>query len=396
LHAVVGACFAGLMATTIAQTFALFRETDERSIVPFRQLLRIREVVGDRGVLAALPDPAANLWAMYFLRNLHVRFSTFVGYPAQTHVMPFMQRAEQLSDDRIGFVLTEAGQGAAGAHPIWSGTKYALWAARDAGIAFVTDIRAPNGTERWAGSQAFWLGTQPAEVAIDATADGWALLSARFVAGPSLPQTERRHMQVRTDGGAGTLITLERNEWRALAVPVHIGRTIVSLQALDAATTATLTNGDTRTLLIGVQEPRAKLTPAGSSSYVASIHPISVLLQDNSGEEAFWVGGDPTEVEIFSERSGQLRVMADAVAAQGPPIEGSRRLLLSLGSWSHELQIDGPSSAFEVRVPVEPGLSTLSLQALAPPRVRTPTGADRRLQMILIKGLRASLEERHG
>src|SRR4030042_1280600 len=64
------------------------KKNSHKSILPFKQVEKIKEITGDQPVIVAVDNDMANAWAVYFLRDVPIHLTRYRLYMAQSHVVP--------------------------------------------------------------------------------------------------------------------------------------------------------------------------------------------------------------------------------------------------------------------------------------------------------------------
>lgn len=144
---------------------------------------------------------------------------------------------------------------------IWSSDTYVLWQPDARAWLIPLAIDNPNGLEHAGLEPFYWIGPKPLSLRVIVRQAGQLVLTARFVPGPSLPGSSARRLLVTTDQGYRQTIALAGGE-QQIGLPAEPGVLRVELQGLDQATVLQQPNGDTRTLLVGVQQLRIEQRPA--------------------------------------------------------------------------------------------------------------------------------------
>jgi hypothetical protein len=113
-------------------------------------------------------------------------------------------------------------------------------------------VENPNGMEALNGQPFFWLGRDAAVVDVSAREPASVVLTGVAMLGPSVSGKQVRRLRI-TAGGASYETTLGNG---AFALPVHVpaGTSRVWFEALDESNVPTLSNGDRRTLLLGIHD----------------------------------------------------------------------------------------------------------------------------------------------
>jgi hypothetical protein len=134
--------------------------------------------------------------------------------------------------------------------------------------AIIEQIDNPNGLEHVGGEPFLWIGgRRPTRIVVRTDEDGELLLSGRFSFGPSRSNGAVRRLAVALNGGPPRIVTIAPGQ-QAIPIFVRRGPTELELTAVDAPQVATLPNGDTRPLIVGVSGLTVLLeaTTAGRSS----------------------------------------------------------------------------------------------------------------------------------
>ena len=242
-------------------TMVLYKDRSLRykSVLPFKKVAEIEDIVGAGPVAVAVNDHIANEWAVYFLRNMPISLAQYRAYMAQTHVVPFMQRARGVDITKVRYALTDNEESFPKLDLLWEGGPYYLWRLRESLWIQPTEIRNPNGLERLSGKPFFWIGKGDTEIDLLSTANGTATIFAEFLLGPSLPDKPDRRLLLLTDKGYQANIIIAKNGPQEIAVPVIKGKNRIILQPLDRPSVAVTGNGDRRPLLIGVLGLKVRL-----------------------------------------------------------------------------------------------------------------------------------------
>ena len=112
------------------------------------------------------------------------------------------------------------------------------------------------GIEKWNGKIGFWIGKDKATVSIISSEAASVEFTAHFIPGPSLPEKPSRDLKITSNNGSGANVYTVANEQKGFPFQVNRGENLISIEAIDQPTLTKLPNGDTRTLLIGVLDPR--------------------------------------------------------------------------------------------------------------------------------------------
>lgn len=335
----------------------------------------------------------ANLWAMYYLRDVPILIYPYRGYAAQSHVVPLMDRSSQVPLSTIRYVLTD--------HQtimpykqttlVWTGERYKLWHIETKNWAFIVDIKNPNGVESWNNRTGLWLGQEKTSLGVISSRRGNAVLSAEFSPGPSLPGSQERHLAIKTDKGYQTQQTIFGVGSHFIDIPLVAGRNQIDLISLDKPTLSVMPNGDPRRMLVGMRDPELMLKNDKMVARLNGIRNQNGLEQDSSGVPFFWLGNGETEIELFSRKSGIAHFAAEAYPGPSLPQSHTRRLNLSIDRQVQKLTIEGPQETFSFAVPVRAGKNVIRILSLDKPLVLTQPNGDTRPLLLMFKNLHIAM-----
>ncbi len=82
----------------------------KNTILPFKQVEKIKDIVRDEAIIVDVGEDLANEWAVYFLRDIPIYLAEYRLYMAQSHVAPLMQRAKAVNLSQIRYVLVDSQQ----------------------------------------------------------------------------------------------------------------------------------------------------------------------------------------------------------------------------------------------------------------------------------------------
>jgi len=351
------------------------------SINVYRQVRNLVPAIGGRPLLLDVDDTAANVWAVYFLRDQQVRVLNYRGYMAFTHVAPLMDRAAQPPIVGTPLLLTDrrrARDAPAAAGP------YALRVLPAEGLMMLADVSNPNGAEQMNGQPFFWIGTADTEVRIVSTSDGVADLSARLFPGPSGSPGAPRRLAVRLDSGIETRALVVGDDGvQSIRVPVHAGDNRIYLRALDPPTQ--ILAGDPRPLMIGMMAPGVRVV-AASTTDACAVEFTNGWFDRESSAGSWWRwSSDAGVLVVSSTRDGRVTVRGEALSLTRPNVvivtSGARevtRWSILDPAWAFH-----PFPAFDVAVRAGRPM-TLTFRSQAPARAQS---ADARRLGVAIKNL---------
>jgi hypothetical protein len=230
------------------------------------------ENLSGRPLLIANPDACANdwlnAWTAYHARHNQV----YVANPQVNDIVPgrVPEAAKTLYPKclpRRLFVLTGPVPGlkatplSGRSKLVWSNPSFQLWQTANQHWALPLQVVNPNDIEQREGRPFFWVGQAPAELKVMAGSPGILTLHGLFLPGPSRPGPTRRRLLVSTNNGYRTVLTTREGP-ETVTVPIRQGKTTVFLRGLDRPTVKLLPHGETRILLVGVQDLQVQFTPS--------------------------------------------------------------------------------------------------------------------------------------
>lgn len=200
-----------------------------------------------------ISDPVLSDWMVYELRNLPIRYSEYIGYMGQTHVLPVMARSDAPKQSG-NYMLVGKGTMAAGI-TVWSNELFNVFKI-EAGNPLVSlgEIRAPNRVERFDGSTFFWLGHDPATVDLHSSADEVILMDIELIGGPSVGDPAKSFMiQIELDGVEVDRFSLYSSSAHDIRLSLHAGTNSVVIKPVYDGAVKSNANGDPRILFAGVK-----------------------------------------------------------------------------------------------------------------------------------------------
>jgi hypothetical protein len=365
----------------------------------FRQLRRLKAIIGSDAVLVLVNDWLANEWAVYYLRDIPIDLTEYRMYMAQAHVLPLMHRAQAVSPEQAHYILTDTTLDNAinteqHWQMVWSGGPYRLWRPKDTEWATVTNITNANGLEQLEGQRFFWVGQGPTTIEVLAAHAGVLQLSANMLVGPSLPEQADRRVQVAVNEAISQTLVIE-NGHQVLAVPAVAGENRITLTPLDKPSVAMTKGGDPRPLLLGVKGLEVILRPESARNIgQLTLRGIENRngLERVDGEQFLWVGQGTTVLHILSNRPGTVQFSTELRLGPSLPDKTERRVQIATDH-GYQAQMTVRGGTYLFAVPVTAGTTDVLIMALdIPSRIRTDQG-DQRPLLFGLKGLRMWFQE---
>jgi hypothetical protein len=250
LFAVLGFC--GLVAGAVFDEVDDFRYApwrQARSIKPFLELSRLKEISGDSPIRLQTQSWFNQLWAVFFLQSDKLIVPNPLLY---LQSLPSSLVHPSTAPEERSFTLTDEKRPGA----IWRNQIFYLLA--HAEPVELLAVNAPNTLETVEGEPYLWLDNQFADLTIHSDADRLSfLIVAECRPGPNRPEDSKRTLLIEQDG-----VTVEVPAEGSLKIPLRLkkGDNLVRLACKEPATLHTLPSGDSRTLLLGIKGFR--VTPA--------------------------------------------------------------------------------------------------------------------------------------
>jgi hypothetical protein len=205
--------------------------------------------------------------------------------------------------------------------------------------------------------------------------------------GPSVPDRAERQLLVMTDAGYHNQFTLLGGA-RTISLPVPAGNTKVTLRPLDRPTTTALANNDTRPLILGVKGIAAVLDDS-PATLVQVQNPYGIEQLD--GEPFFWMGREPTKIQVYALHAGQLALQARFLPGPSLPETGIRRVLVESDT-GHREQVSITRGEQRIKVPVQSGTTTITLTVLDTPTVAKLASGNPRTLLLGVQRLTVRLD----
>lgn len=267
--------FAGVAALVGAGRLA------DGSIVPAPRILLLASLVGAAGYTKIALDPSVTLipsaryralaqspalenvgevelrissaidqmWSTYYLRAIPLTSDVWRAYIGQPHVLRLIDKAEKSAPNARKVFLTDLpDEVSRRGEPRLHFTEVSR--------LNILSINSPYGLERTADGRRFlWVGPAPVRFrVISEVARNVCLRCAQFLIGPNAPDPSRLTLEV-TDAGGVRVLTVTPTESQ---LPLHVaaGEQDIQIRCITPPKTVVHANGDTRSLLLGMVDPR--------------------------------------------------------------------------------------------------------------------------------------------
>jgi hypothetical protein len=135
----------------------------------------------------------------------------------------------------------------------WLRGSYTVWKISGSSWVSITNMINPNGLEWIGDADFFWLGTSDTLIEVLSGCSGILTLTAKTLPGPSLPNSESRHILITADGGYRQQKLLQSDENLLVSLPIRAGQSQIKIRSLDQPSVHRLPNGDPRPLLLQVR-----------------------------------------------------------------------------------------------------------------------------------------------
>jgi hypothetical protein len=353
------------------------------SMADLRQIQQVRDITADQPLAVIVDDWYASMWAAYFLRN------TQISYIEPRYYLSILPLKQSIPDAKLRYVLTDVRfDRSVDAHwrLVWANNPYRLWYITG-DWALVTDTKNENGVQRLNGNTFFWMGAKPTTVKVLATKAGTIRMQATYFPGPSVSDRAGRQMLVTTTSGVSRQIDIRRGK-STFNLSVEAGINEITLQALDQPTKNNLPNGDTRSLVLGVQNLTVSL-----SDNLVSIEQVENPngIERLDGKEFFWMGKDHTTIKVWSAAPGRLLLSAHFIPGPSLPRMTTRQVDIATDHGYRETHAIFAGDQ-TIDLPIEAGETVITLTPLDTPTVlRLPNG-DTRPLVLGVQGLQAQFD----
>jgi len=123
------------------------------------------------------------------------------------------------------------------------------------------------------------------------------------------------------------------------------------------------------------------------------LHNPNGLERDIQGNTSFWIGGDATQLRLYSPSSGQAILKAKYSAGPSLPERPDRKIVIRLSTSDQAREIIVTESTQEIRIPIRRGLNEIALQEADQPSMSVLPNGDVRPLLLGVSGLRVTVAE---
>jgi hypothetical protein len=341
------------------------------SLEPYSDLRNLRKVTQNGPVCLMCDDDFDQQWARIYLRDLpqEMRFQRGID------LFPAMMRAKKEAAAKF-FLVNRKMEGA-----VWGNSKFWLLPISDK-IAPIVAVDSPNGIEEVEGAAFTWLSDRPTSFVIDSSRDGPAILWAEKVRmGLSRPEDSIRTVIVRDASGTTEHKVKEVKDAFYMCLFLNKGLNHLEMWCAEKPTVKRLRNGDTRAMLLGLEDYQVK--PISSELNLVGVVRSPNGLESYQGTPFLWLANEPTVLLITSPGEENGILAADKVIL-GPSSSGlTTRSVMVKGENSETESIIKDS--FSIPISLKPGLNRVEIWCTDVPAVRSlPNGEARVLLLGLV------------
>jgi hypothetical protein len=229
-------------------------ERDQRALPPgiytmsaLRDVRGIEPLLHGTPLLVDLNNELDELWAVYYLRGLHLLPLGASSYLQSAGPWLAKGRDARLRINDCPYALVSGLR----ADALWHDARCSLIKNSS---AIITQIISPDGVDKAGTEWVRWVGRQTMTMTIVTPAAGaYDLRAKRFWFGPGMPESDKRTVQI-VNGSDQKIIVVDP-QTRAIPLQLRQGVNQVELRCLNTPTVRVQANGDTRDLLLALVDP---------------------------------------------------------------------------------------------------------------------------------------------
>ena len=220
---------------------------------PASELREIQQAVESNSVAVAVDDGSDSLWAMYYLRDAHIRMVAYRSYTKNPKIMKIVRDSSRNIDwQAVDYVLA----GAAwpdGSDVVWSNGVYKLWIVPQNKNAQIVHIENRNGLENEGDSIRFWMGDTETVVGCYAGRTGMYTLKASVQFGENL-RPDIASVCIRINNQSYEFNGIVSPGDASLPLELNAGYNEVSFQIIDLPVESAWNTTDPRILMVRLSE----------------------------------------------------------------------------------------------------------------------------------------------
>jgi hypothetical protein len=380
---VIFACLLlGLTSWAVSSNFDSTPKKFHVPLKPYSDLGNLGVVTHNETIRLMLDSDLDQRWALIYLRDQPIERPLERGVEVLPNVRLGMSRARKNSSPAKFLLLNRKMRGA-----VWTNSKFWLVPISDQ-VAAVVATDKPNGVEEVNGSAFVWLSDKASSFVIDSPKDGPALIWARKTwIGPSRPEDPNRTVVLRTVNG----LTEHKvaDAFYAL-VSLQKGLNYLDMWCAEKPTLKTLPNGDTRALMLGLEDYQAR--PISGNVDIADIIHSPNDVESYHGMPLLWLSGIPTAFLISSPSGKNGFLRADKMLL-GPSASRLAEITIVVKSENSESRWQ-IRDCFSIPLSLKPGPNRVEVWCDNHSPVHPPKDGDKREQMLGLVNYRITEADR--
>jgi hypothetical protein len=337
---------------------------------PYSDLRKIGAVTHGLSLSLMCDNDVDQEWALIYLGDQPQELRFQRGSQALPWVKSVMLQARKEVNPVKFFLLNRRMSGST-----WSNSKFWLVPFSE-DCAPITIAETPNGVEEIEGSAFTWLSDRPTSFAIDSPLAGPAVLFSKKVRlGPSKPDDSARTVVVRDlDGIHEQKVT----DLFYTLVQLKCGLNYVDLSCAEKPSLKVLPNGDSRVLMIGLQDYQVR--PVRSAVQLIDILHAPNVPELLNGVPLLWLSNEPATFLIFSLKEQRCLFQADkAIAGPSNQDLAERTLAVKLNGAETRFSV---AASFSNPFLLRAGLNRMDVWCDDPPLIRTLANGDSRILLL--------------
>jgi hypothetical protein len=253
LRIMIGSIVLGSTGLWLAQQYQWMRGYTFKSATEIRQA-RDAVLKNQGAVQVSIFDPTLNAWLVYQLREAKALFTEFHGYMDQPHTRPLMARSRQPSQDEVQYILTDVNSATTG-DLVWKNGLFKLVKGTPDQQPPQVTIIAPNGREVSGGMPFFWIGRESASIVLTTPKQRMVRVVLEAIVGPSVGASAKDYPKVFIERADQQLLSFDTPmaKTHTIRIALSPGSNTLVFRNDYAGTVVPNSNGDPRTLLVGIK-----------------------------------------------------------------------------------------------------------------------------------------------